>query len=622
MPKEKKKRGRRLQEKPYSNPIEKEDPQVSVPEEFYNDEHLNYTDESAQHGIGQQAFYGLLEESQVEYFKQTENIIDSDSFGSKDEKSQLFEALWNEISGIELKVMTDPTGSRIFERLLHEADKSKILEVYEIFTNGRFAELSTQRFSSHCCETLINCSRSFVAEEVEGNRILKDLPTVDTTTSPVVSLTIDIFEEIKDNLQHIAFHPFGTHVFRSLLLLFSGKALAAGEKVLSTKKTFSAKRNSSSTSDYGMAQSIFLESFAIPMVYQTVLESILNTFVANLSIDQVRSLAQDSICSPVLQALFEIESSLNRTDLLTMLLPGWQSREMDFITTSYVEKLLNSPVGSHFLDKIILCAPLKFVKYLYSTFFLTRMKIIRQAQGFNYAVKSLLSRLKKDSSTELITLLLDDIKSLSVNNIVTLNNITQAAGNNNNLEEAIGEKIVELCDSGLSLKIFLKLADIDEEKLEALDANDKYIRDGYRQRSMLMESLLLKISGTSLTIVEGFIALKKSTKLKLAKHPIYSHLLEAILHTKDLSTPNKRKLLNDFMGSFVELSCDPSASRVVDACKETSSGLNHYRDRFAKELISQKDIIMKNAFGRKVWKNWKLDLFSRSPAQWIKEANK
>ncbi|KAK9369788.1 armadillo-type protein [Lipomyces kononenkoae] len=605
MPREQKKRGRRLQKKPY----EKSQPEVEEVEPVLEpvEEGEYYQDDENHPAVGQQVFYGLLDSTQTEYFKEAEGLMTSNMFTSNEERDQFYEALWSEINGIELKVSTDPTGSKILERLLLAALTEKLLEIYKAYST-RFTELSTQRFSSHCLETLLNRSRTFVSSEVQRTPELLEVATTDTENAPVTAAVSDFFAEIRNDIPTIAFHPFGSHVLRSFLMLCAGKELPAtsGSSVLSAKKSLGAQKG------LDFSETPFYGRFQPPAVFKQFIDDILDTIVGGITLEQGRKMALDPVSSPVLQLLMELEDDLLRCDILSIIFPT-RKGELDFISVSFLESLLSNPVGSHFLEKTLYFCPLSFAEYLYVSFFTPRLHIISKAKGFSFAVKALMQRLDTKSAAKFGTRLLDDVTDLSLQNIVLLNTVLVALAEHGSLQIQVTERITDLCKD----KDNILLALLDIPGFENISARQRSsANDSLKQRSMLVEVLIKTIHQLSDAIIESFIAFPAETKVQFAENTIFSHVVEAILTRDNLAVPTRRKLLNDFMGHLGSLACSVGASRAVDACNTASSGLNHYRERIAQELLANRESIMRSLYGKKVWKNWNMDLYVRSPAQW------
>ena len=69
------------------------------------------------------------------------------------------------------------------------------------------------------------------------------------------------------------------------------------------------------------------------------------------------------------------------------------------------------------------------------------------------------------------------------------------------------------------------------------------------------------------------------------------------------------------------LSMDPAGSHIIDACWAATSDMHHYRERIARELSEQSDTIRDDFFGKRVWRNWKMDGFTTKRFEWGREGS-
>ncbi|KAK9458667.1 armadillo-type protein [Lipomyces oligophaga] len=611
MPKEQKKRGRRHKKAPYHyEESEKYASRNQEPEVYDQIENL---DEQAQdeneHEPTQehpQAFYGMLDETQLEYFKQAVTVLDADAFSTSEEKQMFLSALKAECLGIELKVMTDPTGSKAFEQLLLFSSSEQLLELSSTMAS-RIAELCTQRFSSHCLETLLNCSRRYIADEVAGDSFTLSEPA-SAKNNPFASLVVDFYQNIKPEMYRIASHPFGSHVFRTLLLVLSGMPLIQSSGT-SSGKSLSTKKRLARSDAYS---SILTNAYQPPAAFKQIIDEVLTSMESGLSTEEARALATEPISSPVVQLILDIEASQKQYFMLDLILPP-RKGEMDFITTSYLESLLSNQVGSHFLEKFLLVCTQSRIDYLYSKFFEPRLKILKNAHGFSFAVKALMQKASKLQVSKYCRLLLDQVGDLTLPNVILLNAITIAISRFALLEEDILTKIKTVSEENRNILLAL-LGISDPESIT--ESQRSKLHDSLKQRCLLIESLLSSSSRIASEITSGFIALPEQSKIKFLENPVLSHVAESILRQKGMEVVVRRKLLNDIVGHMSELACTPGGSRAVDACNSISAGLNHYRERIAKELLADRETLIRNPYGKKVWFNWHMDIFARTPAKW------
>ncbi|EOD52278.1 putative rrna processing protein [Neofusicoccum parvum UCRNP2] len=75
-----------------------------------------------------------------------------------------------------------------------------------------------------------------------------------------------------------------------------------------------------------------------------------------------------------------------------------------------------------------------------------------------------------------------------------------------------------------------------------------------------------------------------------------------------------------FYGHIGEMALDPSASHVIDAIWQGTHGLAFIRERIAEELAENEAALRESFVGRKVWRNWKMDLYKRHRSEWVSQS--
>lgn len=118
--------------------------------------------------------------------------------------------------------------------------------------------------------------------------------------------------------------------------------------------------------------------------------------------------------------------------------------------------------------------------------------------------------------------------------------------------------------------------------------------------------------------MHSILAQPSETLVKLAEHPLASHVLEKALTNDTADMPFKRKFVTLLDGSFARLATNSAGSHVVDACAvATLTGMNNYRQRIATELAANEAELRDSFFGRAVWRNWKMDIYNTRKSDWL-----
>jgi hypothetical protein len=68
------------------------------------------------------------------------------------------------------------------------------------------------------------------------------------------------------------------------------------------------------------------------------------------------------------------------------------------------------------------------------------------------------------------------------------------------------------------------------------------------------------------------------------------------------------------------MALDKAASHVVDCIWEGTHGLAFIRERIAEELNENEAQLRESPCGRAVWKNWKMDMYKRRRADWVRQS--
>ena len=97
--------------------------------------------------------------------------------------------------------------------------------------------------------------------------------------------------------------------------------------------------------------------------------------------------------------------------------------------------------------------------------------------------------------------------------------------------------------------------------------------------------------------------------------PQTSHVVEYMLN-KQFPQRFRRKIINHILGSVVTLAKDAAGSHIIDACWEATYDMRYYREKMAKEMADQADVVRGDFFGRRVWRNWNMDGFVGARFDW------
>jgi nucleolar protein 9 len=272
------------------------------------------------------------------------------------------------------------------------------------------------------------------------------------------------------------------------------------------------------------------------------------------------------------------------------------------------------------LEAIVEFAPGKTFKNLYRSFFKERMGTLARNEIAGYVVSKILERLSKEDLEEAMESIMPQIQNLVERNrtsvIKTLIERCDARGADTSgiarqLNTAYGGP------HGLDIARLLKLGESLSED-SATPERPSHPQPERVHGSLLAQAMVVVPGQLSSLIFDSFARLGPSLSLKVSQDPTASRALQAALTSPQASIIFQRKVIQQFYGHLGEMALHPSASRVVDAIWTGTQGLAFIRERVAEEL-AENEASMRNSFaGRAVWKNWKMDLYKRRRADWVK----
>lgn len=130
-----------------------------------------------------------------------------------------------------------------------------------------------------------------------------------------------------------------------------------------------------------------------------------------------------------------------------------------------------------------------------------------------------------------------------------------------------------------------------------------------------MNIVLLKSMTPHVKSDDSLCSLETFAVLFYMTSPQTSHVLERML-SLTFPTRIRRKLLNHILGSVVMLTKDPAGSHIVDACWNATHDMRHYREKMAREMAQQADVVKDDFFGKRVWRNWNMEGFMDGRFDW------
>lgn len=583
-------------------------------------------------------FFGLVDASEIDYFKQAESTLNINAFESDEDREGFINSVLEEAQGKELKLVTNQICSKLMERLVLFANTQQLKSIFENFSN-HFVSLAFHKYASHVLETLLVRAAALIEKEILQTDEIKyeeedGVVIADRNDSKTVEeLFIAMVNEFKLYLLTMVDHQYASHVLRLLILILAGKELPSttvSNSVLRSKKSKIARKmiEIKDNEDFNRA-------FQTPLSFKDELRDYFQDLTKDLDTKKARELSIHKIASPVMQLVIQLEGLVDRERTMWHLIFAKQSDEKDSDEEAFVEYLLSDPVGSHFFEAIIKSdgSRPQYIERLYRLYMKERvLRLARRSTTGVYIIQALLFKLKPVE----IEFILDQI-------IPELSNLISIA-DNQNLD--LAQKVIDasilrgnyLRDEIIS-QLFIKFAPNYDYSTPQTDTSTEFIENVLqltgstlgntrgdwptaeeRKRALFLEKLMELDNRFVICTWLNFIALPVEKFVQMCFHGVFSHVVEnSLVVDKEESKPVqilRKRYLNIFQNKIVELSCNSYGSHIVDKLWDFTVLLPMYKDRIASELMNDSHKVKESQYGKLVWKNWSMELFVRKKYDW------
>lgn len=573
---------------------------------------------------GAMPFYGMLDEDEQEYFKKADEMLELNQFADPEERAMFLANVWKEADGKELKIANSQSCSRLMERLILLSTADQLKRLFQKFSS-HFLHLVQHRFASHCCEALFIQAAPVVTQELANPDLaLAPSSDPDAVIVSMENLFLLTVAELDEHLGYLMTDRFASHVLRVLVVILSGSPL---EK--QNKSAMQSKRKEKITVAGAEKAELALEHRAIPKSFEEALEKVINKTVSGLDSSYLRTLSTHPLGNPTLQMLLKLElkhfgksRAKEEKSIIHKLLPDDPIAE-GTESAVFINGLVYDSIGSRLLETIIENAPGKLFKTIYSEFFKERMGSLSRNEIASYVAGKILERLSKEDLADAMSQIVEQIPNLVERNrtaiIKTLIERCAARGVDTlpitkQLERAYSGP------SGFEISRILKLSDTEDPKSNG-KVHGKPDHSPEKVHGSLLAQAMMTVDGPLGNLIFDSLArLSPELSLNLARDPTASRTLQAALNCSHASVIFRRKMIQQFYGHVGELALDPAASRVIDAIWEGTHGLAFIRERIAEELAENESALRESFVGRAVWRNWRMDLYKRKRADWVKQS--
>ena len=142
MPRENKQRGRRGKDKKRKHDDEEldEEPDAKKLKSLIEQDFLPFPDplegaaDDGASGPSGKPFYGTLDESEQEYFKHADDMLELNQFANTEERDVFLNSVYREADGKELKIANSQSCSRLLERLILVSNSNQLKVLFQKFS--------------------------------------------------------------------------------------------------------------------------------------------------------------------------------------------------------------------------------------------------------------------------------------------------------------------------------------------------------------------------------------------------------------------------------------------------------------------------------------------------------
>lgn len=567
-----------------------------------------------------QAFFGLVDSSELTYFHQAEQTLNLNTFQTPLERQMFVQSVFEESKGKELKLVTNQICSKLMERLILDSSLNQMIQLSNAFT-GKFVELSKQKYSSHVLEAYIVRMAALTEREIiskgvnaENQYTEEGEEEEDNESNEEFSVELkflSMVDEFVPKIKSIMKDKYASHVLRLTLLVLSGKELpssVASNSILRSKKSKIARKMIEIKDNEN-----YKRQFQTPSSFRPKLKPIVDSIFENEDSKSLRELAIDPIVSPVIQLIIQLEGLVDKSKpFWTTIFNGDKSEE------AFVEYILSNNVGSHFLQASIQQQKLKNVERIYELYMKDRIvKLAKRETTGVYVIESMMEKLKEKEQQEILHSLVPVLNELIVNNLEIGGKIIECSkANGDFLKPEIVEKLLEFFNKGNDGDLLENVLKYKSSTL--FSTKDDWPTSEERRRALFLETLMEYDDKILVQCTDSFINLPQGSLELFCKHGVFSHIVEKVLvlGADKLSMFDKKGMLNNLMPLVVDLACNSTGSHIVDKLWKFTFKLNMFKERIAKSMFDNREQLKSTIYGKMVWKNWQMELYARKFNDW------
>ncbi|KAI9278411.1 armadillo-type protein [Phascolomyces articulosus] len=582
--------------------------------------------------------YGEIDSEILGYFKNVEQTLDNPPFETAEELRSFVDAVYEEVEGNELILVTDPSCSIIVEKLLRISDGFQ-LRVFGDRISGRSVELFSHQWGSHVCQTLLSLSSDVVTKEVDENgddTKMKEANGEEELRS-MQQLVLDMCQDIKSELGALISQQYASHVIRVLLCVLAGKRIdeeGGKDRGRFRSKNSRKYRQSHDASVLGKVKRKKSNAgpLKVPQSFTTMLRELIGQLATKSSDTEMRVFAVSKVASPVLQLLLEMEQSFNDEEgekiiaaLLDRILwdvaTGQDTDDLVASRTSWFETMIRDQGGSRLLQVILKVAPRSVYDKLYEKHLKGKLAKYSQHPLANFVVQTLISTVRTADQFKTMSEELGGFQALlKSNKHGVIRSVVEASTKVNAqqtqiikwLREAFGIENDE--DQKLFVLCLMRMTRIENVR-DLSDKEKENTRAFHLQGSLIFQDIMKMTEGHNKFVVTSFLSQKPDTTLTWCFSPQASRAFESILTSEHVGGKIKKKIMKNLQGHYVSIAKDKFGSHIMDRIWVVAD--ISVKEQIASELLKRERELADHPMGKCVLWTCRIELYKRRHDDWV-----
>ncbi|XP_066465128.1 nucleolar protein 9 isoform X1 [Eleutherodactylus coqui] len=545
-----------------------------------------------------------LDPKSVGYFRRVGETLQQD-FDSKEDRALFVRNVFNEVTGIELLLATDASGSIVLQKLLSVAASAQLCQVLDALSKT-WQNVCWHRSGAHVVQTALlqyeRLQNPEVTEEEEEEEGESD------SCHSLEDLVLSLCSDVRGNFLPYNQDTHGSFIVRTLLQVLSGTVL---------------EQDASKRGGRGAAVK---SEFDVPPSFLQQLEEMCGLFTGDIGVFATHKQASlgmqtalqvlhrklpstcAALCDDVISYLSSRNVSGDGSALMVFLKDETCSRLLEKILEVSEKKQLRRLFKAHFEGQLQALAAHPIANF-------TVQRLIRAIQ-----TKKLFSTLFEEMSPAMedalakghmgiITTLAETCKRLESNQTTFVTHLMEAFHCSSPASRRV--TCVPLFLSLMTYETYYKIEE-EEKQPEHEDHPDIKLQFVNYHGSILLQHLLHFQDPAP--VLHSLGNMTEADLHTVACSQPGCHVFDALLNSASITEKQRKKVLRKLRAHCMELACNKYGSRVLDHVWNSSTlGV---KEEIAQKLVERLQELQNNPIGHHIARNFALSHFVKRRKDW------